>query len=243
MLLFATMTYYLARNIIHPDQNVLLITPDFTERGILTNIIFLYGLLSFWLGRTLNREAFSWCGIGFCFGAMFRVIYFDIFSYNPLWTSYKISDVIIFNELLITYGLTLVWSYLTHKELGYINKPKLMVYTGIYLLITLFVLITLNVRQIFHPGYLSSGIDASNAEIYSYSVAWLILGIALLFGGVIKKHKMLRYAALTIILVTIGKVFLYDTSELEGLYRIFSFLGLGVALIGLSYFYSRFVKE
>ncbi|MEZ0225806.1 MAG: DUF2339 domain-containing protein, partial [Alphaproteobacteria bacterium] len=30
-------------------------------------------------------------------------------------------------------------------------------------------------------------------------------------------------------------------STLDGLYRVFSFLGLGVSLIALSWFYSRFV--
>jgi uncharacterized membrane protein len=243
IILFATMLYYLARNIINPDQNVLLITPSFAERGILTNVLFLYGLLSFWIGRKINRKSFSKCGIVFCFGAMFRVLYLDILLYNPLWTSYQISNIIIFNELLITYGLTLIWGYLAHKEFRHINGPKLISYTGAYLLITLFTLITLNIRQFFHPNSLSETISASNAEIYSYSVAWLLLGIGLLFGGVIKKNKILRYASLVIILLAVGKVFLYDTSGLQGLYRIFSFLGLGFSLIGLSYFYSRFVKE
>ena len=38
-----------------------------------------------------------------------------------------------------------------------------------------------------------------------------------------------------------AKVFLYDASALEGLFRVFSFLGLGLSLIGLSWFYTRFV--
>ena len=42
-------------------------------------------------------------------------------------------------------------------------------------------------------------------------------------------------------LLAVGKVFLYDTAELEGLYRVFSFFGLGFSLLGLSYVYTRFV--
>ncbi|GAG99409.1 unnamed protein product [marine sediment metagenome] len=52
---------------------------------------------------------------------------------------------------------------------------------------------------------------------------------------------MLRYASLGVILLTAGKVFLYDASELAGLYRVFSFFGLGLCLIGLSWFYTKFV--
>ena len=108
------------------------------------------------------------------------------------------------------------------------------------MLTALFALITTNVRHIFHGEYLNVG-AVTNAEIYTYSVAWLLLGIGLLFGGLIKGDKMLRYASLGVILFTVGKVFLYDASALEGLYRVFSFFGLGISLIGLSYFYTRFV--
>jgi uncharacterized membrane protein len=106
----------------------------------------------------------------------------------------------------------------------------------------LFTLISLNVRYWFHGEYLSTG-ATSNVEIYCYSVVWLLLGIGLLLAGIFRQAKSLRYASLAIMLVTVAKVFLYDAAELDGLYRVFSFLGLGVSLIGLSYFYARFVSD
>jgi uncharacterized membrane protein len=42
-------------------------------------------------------------------------------------------------------------------------------------------------------------------------------------------------------LIAVGKVFLIDASSLEGLYRVVSFFGLGVTLIALSWFYTRYV--
>lgn len=47
--------------------------------------------------------------------------------------------------------------------------------------------------------------------------------------------------SLILLLVTIGKVFLVDASELEGLFRVLSFLGLGLALIGIGFFYNKVV--
>jgi uncharacterized membrane protein len=41
--------------------------------------------------------------------------------------------------------------------------------------------------------------------------------------------------------VTVSKVFLLDAGNLTGLYRVFSFLGLGLSLLAISYFYGRFV--
>jgi uncharacterized membrane protein len=160
--------------------------------------------------------------------------------HNPLWESQQITGVTIFNSLLLPFGLPIVWSYFARRELGFMGKEKWAGYTGGFILALVFALISMNVRHIFHGEFLNSGIT-TNAEIYTYSVVWLLLGIALLFGGIIKKDKMLRYASLSVILFTVGKVFLYDASELEGLYRVFSFLGLGLSLIGLSYFYTRFV--
>ena len=62
-----------------------------------------------------------------------------------------------------------------------------------------------------------------------------------MFLGTLRGVQMLRYASLAVILLAVTKVFLFDARGLEGLYRVFSFLGLGLCLLGLSYFYGRFV--
>ena len=54
---------------------------------------------------------------------------------------------------------------------------------------------------------------------------------------------MLRHASLVVLIVAVVKVFLYDASDLTGLYRVASFLGLGLTLIGIGYIYRRFVSE
>ena len=46
---------------------------------------------------------------------------------------------------------------------------------------------------------------------------------------------------LAVMLLAVGKVFLYDTANLADLYRVFSFLGLGVSLLLLAWVYQRFV--
>jgi uncharacterized membrane protein len=52
--------------------------------------------------------------------------------------------------------------------------------------------------------------------------------------------QRLRIAAILLSVVTILKIFIYDLSFLETLYRIFSFIGLGLILLITSYFYHRF---
>ena len=45
---------------------------------------------------------------------------------------------------------------------------------------------------------------------------------------------------LSVIMLTVSKVFLFDAAGLSGLYRVASFLGLGLCLIGIGYAYQRY---
>jgi uncharacterized membrane protein len=202
--------------------------------------LFVFGLIGFYLSLRFSRTAIVRSSIVICMIAILRVFYFDIIILNPLWNEQIIVGMTIFNSMLIPYFLPLIGSYFFYKKLIATNAKDLAMIVGGFLLLTSFVWISLNVRHFFQGEYLNGRIT-TNAEIYSYSAIWLLFGIALLFGGIIKGNKILRYASLSIILIVIGKVFLFDASELEGLYRVFSFFGLGLALIGLSYFYTRFV--
>jgi uncharacterized membrane protein len=80
------------------------------------------------------------------------------------------------------------------------------------------------------------------AEFYGYSLAGLVVSIALLLAGVRLPDKALRLAGLLLLTATIVKVFLVDASELEGVLRILSFLGLGVALIGIGRLYGPVLR-
>jgi len=238
--LLGVMGYYLTRNAFHIGENVLFSKAGFTERGVITNILFIYGLSCFWVGRIFARRSVSLSGLALSAIALFRIGYFDLFIHNPIWSHQLVGSLPILNALLLPYGLPIAWLILANKELPGIGKGSYLRYTNPLTLLLAFMLLSLNVRQIYHSEYLDSGIT-SNAEIYTYSAVWLIMGIALLFFGTLRQDKTLRIASLAIMILTVGKVFLYDASELTGLFRVFSFLGLGLSLLALSWFYTRFV--
>jgi uncharacterized membrane protein len=66
--------------------------------------------------------------------------------------------------------------------------------------------------------------------------ALIVLGLGIAFG-----QSLLRYASLAVLVITAAKVFLFDMAGLTGLYRVASFLGLGLSLVGIGYLYQRFV--
>jgi len=73
------------------------------------------------------------------------------------------------------------------------------------------------------------------------SVAWALYALALLTLGTLRSLVALRWASLALLVLAIGKVFLFDLSHLEGLYRVGSLAGLAVSLFLVSIFYQRFV--
>ena len=80
----------------------------------------------------------------------------------------------------------------------------------------------------------------SNLQQLSLSGIWLVYSAVLMAGGLWRKLRALRIAAFVLFGLTILKIFLYDLSFLDSLYRIFSFIGLGLILLAVSYAYQRY---
>jgi uncharacterized membrane protein len=159
---------------------------------------------------------------------------------NPLWDRHAVGERPVFNLLLWDYGLPAALLGIATAELWRRGSRKLPAALTTAALILCFLLVTLEVRQAFHGTYLNTGVTTV-AEGYAYSAAWILFGTALLVAGVLRQGRPLRYAALAVMLVAVLKVFLYDMSNLSDLYRVFSFLGLGVSLLALAWIYQRFV--
>ncbi len=77
------------------------------------------------------------------------------------------------------------------------------------------------------------------ARDFTFSALWMAYGAMLMVVGFWRRSAFVRWQALVLIAFTIGKVFLYDVSELDRGYRIVSFIVLGVLLLGISFMYQR----
>ncbi|MGC1410875.1 MAG: DUF2339 domain-containing protein, partial [Acetobacteraceae bacterium] len=66
-------------------------------------------------------------------------------------------------------------------------------------------------------------------------------GVAVMAIGIRTRARQLRLTALGIVALAGAKVFLVDMSGLVGRWRVLSFLGLGLVLIGLGAVYRRLV--
>jgi uncharacterized membrane protein len=107
-----------------------------------------------------------------------------------------------------------------------------------------FVWITLEIRHLFHPYAI--GFDMArvvDAELWAWSAAWLAYGGVLMAAGIRVGEQGLRLTALGVVGLVAAKVFLVDMGGLVGLWRVLSFLGLGLTLIALGAVYRRFVAK
>lgn len=234
--LFVATSYYLMRHLfLQKDANVF-VMESFFERGVITNLFFLIGAGSLWLGQYAQRSILKTGGlILFVLGGL-RILFYDLLSYNPWLSPQEVGTWPLLNALVVTYGLPILWfGYLSRQ----VSKEWSGRLQGIALILT-FIFLTFEVRQFYQGNYLNIGV-MSSGEIYTYSVAWILLGFALVMAGTLTQNRLTRVASLPILLMAVGKVFLYDASQLTGLWRVVSFLGLGVSLLGLSWFYTRFI--
>ncbi|HTW47071.1 MAG TPA: DUF2339 domain-containing protein [Acidobacteriaceae bacterium] len=74
---------------------------------------------------------------------------------------------------------------------------------------------------------------------FTYSAFFMAFGAVLLGLGFWRRSAFLRWQALVLLAVSIGKVFTVDVSQLSQGYRILSFLGLGALLLAVSFVYQK----
>lgn len=176
---------------------------------------------------------------------------------NPAVLSYEERGRALINWLMYTYLVPAVCMGLAARLLYELELPRLrewerkvlpattpvvMVSNVVALMLVVFAYLTLAVFDFFSPGStLSVEFDRLPARDLALSLVWLVYAAVILALGMWKASKGLRWASLIFMLISIGKVFLYDLGQLTDLYRVLSLLGLAVSLFVVSFAYQRFV--
>lgn len=161
---------------------------------------------------------------------------------NPLATNAPMGMHPVLNLVVLGYLVPTVLSvflcWLTRGASGRFARP-LNLTLGIVSGLFLFAWVSFTIRWFYQGDYIGAWKGALPAETYTYSAVWLVLGVAVLVLGQKMRSRTIRMASAGLVTLTVVKVFLIDMSELEGVLRAFSFMGLGAALIGIGLFYQR----
>jgi len=108
--------------------------------------------------------------------------------------------------------------------------------------ILLFLLLNIEIADFYATGptiMFRFGVTVS--QDLTYTIGWLMFGMALLAACIYLHSRFGRVAALALIALTTFKCFLYDLGSLEGLYRVGSFVGLAMSLALVSIALQKFV--
>jgi uncharacterized membrane protein len=200
------------------------------------------GLL-LWLGERIQSELLNALAVAALVLGVARLVAFDNFNTTTL----------LFNTRMMTYAVAIVVlggvAWRAGKRNDDIGPVAAQVAT---IALNLLALIALS-REVadFYSRQMAQAMPNAfrwNAERvrgiglardFTYSALWMAYGAMLMIIGFWRRSAFVRWQAMVLIAFTVGKVFIYDVSELDRGYRIVSFIVLGVLLLAISFVYQR----
>lgn len=223
-------------------QPTTMMTPDagFMERACYVLVWGAFALAALWKTRLDGDLVALWAWRLSGGAAVAVVLVVQVLVANPVFEPADVGRLPILNGLLLAYAVPAAMAALVRRWIDIEPDRRVDILVEAAASILAFVYVSFEVRHFFDPGFERRGFDAHGLELYAYSIVWLLFGVALLALGFLRQAGALRHAGMVLVCIVVAKVFLIDMAGLHGLLRVFSFLGLGAALIGLGYTYRRF---
>jgi uncharacterized membrane protein len=158
---------------------------------------------------------------------------------NPLLTGEPVAGEAFVNSLLPAYLLPAVLAAALAAAARR-TRPRWYVVSAAGLGLALHLLYTIiAIRRAFQGPVVALTLDTGQAELWTYSVALLLIGVAILAVGLIWNLRLARLISAGYITAAVVKVFVVDLAHLQGLTRALSFIGLGLALVGIGLTYQK----
>lgn len=165
-----------------------------------------------------------------------------LIAQNPLLSSEPVGATPVFNLLLPGYLLPALLAAIVALQARY-HRPRWYVLGFAALAgLLLFAFVSLTVRHGFQGEILSIARQTGDAEFWTYSAVWLLMGVGVLAIGHWLQSFPVRAASGALIALTVCKVFLFDMAALTGAMRAFSFIGLGLSLLAIGRFYQFLLR-
>ncbi len=188
------------------------------------------------LGGSLHRLRLGLAAVAGVLAAMGLLV--SAVVLNPLFALYeegfgaKVQGPLVLDTLALSYAVPGLMLLIAAWRLKLPRRMTLgLIATGAALM-TLYT--GLEIRRFWQGDWLGRP-GVTQPELYSYTVALMLVGAALLYQSIASHSTTLRRIGMAVIALTIAKVFLIDAAGLTGLTRVFSFLGLGLSLAGLAW--------
>lgn len=202
------------------------------------------GAALLWLFRRVPHHGLRYAAFALLAAAFVRL------ALNPAVLEYHArGDLPIWNWYLYAYGLAALAFSLAarllrapdHLVCGLDGRSLLRAASAVLG----FLLLNIEIADFFSkPGARVLTFDFSNnlPRDMSYTIAWGLFALGLLVTGIVKRERAPRYAAIALLAVTLGKLFLHDLANLDQLYLIGALMGVAVIAIAASFLYQKFLS-
>jgi uncharacterized membrane protein len=228
------------RHFFDPSFAATRFSTGFMERAFYVLAWGAFALAALWLVRARRDPVVLWTWrVSGALAAVLALVVQVVIA-NPVFDKADVGSLPIANGLFLAYALPAAMAALARRWIDVEPDRNVIVFVEATASILVFAWVSMEVRHFFDPSFARRGLGASGLELYVYSAVWLLFGVALLALGFLRNAPAARHAGMALVCVVVAKVFLVDMAGLQGLLRVFSFLGLGAALIGLGYAYRRF---
>ncbi|MES2627115.1 MAG: DUF2339 domain-containing protein [Pseudomonadota bacterium] len=219
------------------DGNVFALEYTAIEAGLDVAVFGTLGLIYHWRERFTSHLAWLYriyaaLLLGFALYSYGTILFATLSS--SFWITSKVSATFFFNSIWLLFAVPVVVAIASYR-LYLPGTRKLAL--GVALLGG-FVFVNLEIRH-FWLQSISLQIPAFDAELYTYSAVWLLVAIVAILSGARRTNKQWYQAGLGLLLLVVLKLFLVDMSDLQGLLRVASFLGMGLGLLGIAYLHKR----
>lgn len=217
-----------------------------TKQFVLSALWAVYGAAALLIGIKRGARALRIGSLLLLAFTVAKVLVVDLSYYDAAW------HTLLFNQTFATlavlvYALASSARFYNHSDIVDEDERSNLV-PVLVASANLLALVALSAEALgYYAAQMSAGgvtsgalIDLRLAQQLSLSMVWTIYGGAMLTIGIARRSKLLRVMALLLLGLTIFKVFLFDLSSLEKLYRIVSFIVLGAILLAVSFLYQRY---
>lgn len=209
------------------------------ERSLWEALLAGTGMLAWRIGRgqPLSRPF----AIGFGIAALAHASVYSLLIHNPLWADQSVGAWPLLNGVILVYALPLLVLVLASRILPVVSE-RIDLGLSIARMALILLLGFSELRQLFHGAVLDRA-GVSGPEDLLRSALAIAFGVGFLLWGIRHRRREWRIGSLVLMLAAVGKVFLIDAADLDGLLRIASFVALGFSLIGIGWLYSRHLQH
>lgn len=212
----------------------------------LTALWTLYGAAALAIGIVRRVRALRLAALALLVCTVFKVLTLDLDFAAARWHTTLLNPTFAAFTLLVV-ALAVCASLYGRAESHIAASERTVVLPALVVAANLLAIVALSAEAqgYFEREIALGGLDEGRlrdlhfARQLSLSIIWMLYGAGALLFGRLRGNRLLRVTALLLLGVTTLKVFFWDLSSLERVYRIISFIVLGLILLAISYFYQK----